>query len=164
MRNLLQIIASKMFMIILKTMKNYISKLTFSIIAVFLIACTVNSNQEDENPDIVTQKLNGEWTWVKSTGSIAGITVTPESSGLTMDIEFTTNHIFNKNVNGNTVYTSPFNIQEDEIEFTTIAQFPSAGFGLDHQSQQQIKFEGDKILFLIDRCCDNFSFEFVKKE
>ena len=79
-----------------------------------------------------------------------------------MEIEFTTDNIFNKYVDNQLVYTSPFVLQEKDsiIQYTTLALFEGVGLGFDHQIEQQYSITEDNTLLLIDPCCDNFTFEF----
>ncbi|WP_430967337.1 hypothetical protein [Spongiimicrobium sp. 2-473A-2-J] len=135
------------------------------ILALLLSSCSNGDDNSQEGTETGTvTELVGEWTWVQSTGSIAGITVTPESSGKTMRIEFTEENVFNKFVDGVEVYTSPFVIDEDNIQYTTLALFESVGLGFDHQVEQQFQFREGNTLVLTDPCCDNFTFQFVKAQ
>ena len=145
-------------------MKNYFNRFVLVMVLAMFLACTDNS--KDTIDSTINEQLLGKWTWVKSPGSIAGISVTPESSGKTMRIEFTRDAVFNKYVDGQEVYTSPYitETEEDEIkiQYTTLANFNGVGLGFDHQVEQVIKFVGKNKLMLIDRCCDNFLFEFIR--
>jgi len=130
-----------------------------------LASCAVSDNTPNEEPNTgQVASLSGNWRWVRSTGSIAGITVTPENSGKTMEITFTADNIFNKYVDNQLVYTSPFELgqKDSTIQFTTLALFESVGLGFDHQVEQEFRIVADNTLLLIDPCCDNFTFEFVK--
>lgn len=141
--------------------------LFYALVALILAGC---SKEEDQTTDSTKPygsiALTGSWTWVKSSGM--GLTITPESSGKTMTIEFMEGEVFNKFVDGEMVYTSPYIIQEADgiIGYTTLALFKSIGLGFDHPVEQQIKFTDSKNLLLIDpRCnnCNNFTFEFSRK-
>lgn len=135
------------------------------ILALLLCSCSNGDDNLQEGTETGTvTKLVGEWTWVQSTGSIAGITVSPESSGKTMSIQFTAEDVFNKFVDGEEVYTSPFVVEENTIQYTTLALFESVGLGFDHQVEQQFEFREGNILVLTDPCCDNFTFQFVKAQ
>ncbi len=145
-------------------MKNYFNRFGLILVFAIFLACTDCSNNLKNTT--INQHLLGKWTWVKSTGGIASISVTPESSEKTMQIEFTRNATLNKYVDGQEVYTSPYiiEIKEDKIKikYTTLANFNSIGLGFDHQVEQEIKFVDNNKLMLIDPCCDNFLFEFIR--
>jgi len=76
------------FFIHLNPFKMTIEKLVFLLLAltIFLGSCS-----DDENMDLPTvciddTCIDGEWEWVESTGSIAGITITPITEGQTRKI------------------------------------------------------------------------------
>ncbi|MBT8183443.1 MAG: hypothetical protein KJN76_01275 [Eudoraea sp.] len=147
-------------------MKRCIFSLAVFFFCLLFVSCSDTDNSHDdisENEPITS--LTGNWQWIRSTGSIAGITVTPQNSGRTMEIEFTADGIFNKYVDNQLVYTSPFVLSEKDstIQYTTLALFESVGLGFDHQIEQQYSISKDNTLSLIDPCCDNFTFEFVSK-
>lgn len=146
-------------------MKTSLSYFLLLLLPLFFISCSKEEAPLEEGPTSSgTSGLQGSWTWVASTGSIAGVTITPESSGKRMQVEFTAEEVFNKFVDGKNVYTSPYALQEKDsiVQYTTLALFESVGLGFDHQVEQQFKLEGGDKLWLIDPCCDNFLFEFVR--
>ena len=148
------------------SMKKSIFYLLLSISVLLVTSCSHSDDAQIEGPRTKgTVGLQGSWNWVASTGSIAGVTITPESSGRTMEVEFTHDAVFNKFVNGKKVYTSPYALREKDsiVQYTTFALFESIGLGFDHQVEQQFKLEGSGTLWLIDPCCDNFTFEFQRK-
>ncbi|MCW5516912.1 hypothetical protein [Muriicola sp. Z0-33] len=145
----------------LKSISNYL----LLIISIAICGCTAADREPESTTGGQEQgTLNGNWHWVRSSGSIAGITVTPESSGKTMEIEFTQDMVFNKYVDNQLVYTSPYVIQlkDSIIQFTTLALFESLGPGFDHQVEQQFRLINNNSLLLLDPCCDNFTFEFER--
>ena len=152
-------------------MRKYFKPLAL-LLSLFLWSFTGCNNNDggviDEDMNAKLVLLAGSWQWVQSTGSIAGVTITPESSGKQMEIEFTNNHVFNKKVDEQLVYTSPFilKIEGDKtiITYTTLALFEGVGLGFDHQVEQELKVINSNKLLLIDPCCDNFTFEFIRKE
>lgn len=54
--------------------------LFISVAAVILPACAQSLPSRDE----IIQKLVGQWDWVSSTGGIAGLTITPQTEGYTV--------------------------------------------------------------------------------
>ncbi len=146
-------------------MKKSLSYFLILLLTLFFTTCSKEDAPPEEGPTSTgTNGLQGSWSWVASTGSIAGVTITPTSSGKSMQVEFTAEEVFNKFVDGKNVYTSPYALQEKDsiVQYTTLALFESVGLGFDHQVEQQFKLEGRDKLWLIDPCCDNFLFEFVR--
>ena len=136
---------------------------------ILVLIVLLNSSCTDDqslNDETIKGELQGSWRWVASTGSIAGITITPENSGKTMSISFTEDDNFKKFIDGEEVYYSPFVLTNDDdkinIQYTTFALFESQGLGFDHQVNQMIEFEDENKINMIDPCCDNFVFTFVR--
>ena len=148
-------------------MKKSIMYLLFLLASLLVASCSKDKGAGMETADeLASVGLKGRWTWVSTTGGFAGVTVTPESSGKTMVVEFAPEDIFNKYVNGKKVYSSPYVIQQKDsiIQFTTLALYEGIGLGFDHQTEQKIKLEQPNKLWFIDPCCDLFTFEFIKEE
>jgi len=146
-------------------MKKSLSYFLLLLLTLFFTTCSNEDTPLQEGPTSSgTKGLQGSWTWVATTGSIAGVTITPESSGKRMQVEFTDDEVFNKFVDWKKVYTSPYALHEKDsiVQYTTLALFEGVGLGFDHQVEQQFKLEGGDKLWLIDPCCDNFLFEFVR--
>lgn len=63
---------------------NYIKEIGLLILLTIFVSCS------DENTNIQTEKkLVGTWSWISSSGGIAGITATPASTGKNIDLKFT---------------------------------------------------------------------------
>ena len=136
-----------------------------ALMSLLMLNCSGSDSSPDKSSNTEKEtSLTGNWHWIRSTGSIAGITVTPENSGRTMEIEFTADNTFNKFVDKQLVYTSPFVLSEKDssIEYITLAIFEGVGLGFDHQVEQQFQITNENTLLLIDPCCDNFTFEFQR--
>jgi len=60
--------------------------LYFLVICFFIVSCS-----QDDNPQICMDDIciDGEWEWVESYGSIAGLTITPESTNETRELIIT---------------------------------------------------------------------------
>lgn len=146
-------------------MIRWIARFLMVVFAVIAASCSATEKRTENSSDTEQEaSLSGNWQWLRSTGSIAGITVTPENSGKRMEIQFTQDKVFNKYVDDQLVYTSPYTIQlkDSIIQYTTLALFESAGLGFDHQVEQQFRIIDTNTLLLIDPCCDNFTFEFER--
>ena len=68
----------------------------------------------DSNDEAIT----GQWNWVESVGGIAGITVTPESSGRTELLVFENNNTMKNYVNGGLTETNTYSLGEDLTIFS----------------------------------------------
>ena len=64
------------------------------IFAIFFSSCT-----KEELPQI-SSGIIGKWAWVKSSGGIAGVTLTPETEGKQITIEFSSSTV-KRYINGN---------------------------------------------------------------
>lgn len=75
------------------------------ILLVSLAGCTKDENMVQNSTKSSTSiGLVGTWSWLRSSGSIAEVTVTPESTGNTMIIEFTAEGVLDNFVDGRKVY------------------------------------------------------------
>ena len=83
-------------------MKNII---TLLVIGSFISACQKESN---ENYEI---SLSGKWSWIESSGGIAYHTITPQTTGKTMTIEFINDSIFKQYQNGVLLYETTYTLK-----------------------------------------------------
>ena len=126
--------------------------------ALALLACApgnggVKRADAPDSPNII-----GSWNWTETTGGIAGITKTPESSGETWSIEFKKDGTFREVRNG-VEHTGSYGIQIRESIF-------------DHQQRPALLMEGRQImiielpgpdrLHLSDNVYDGFNSTFTK--
>jgi hypothetical protein len=68
---------------------NYVLLLCFAA----LMACTKEKVQTTPTTGITTKDLDGEWTWISSSGGIAGKTYTPDNSTKSMKLTFAGNKV-----------------------------------------------------------------------
>ena len=110
------------------------------------------------DPIAPTQELlDGDWTWVESSGGIAGWTLTPESTGETMSLRFhggRSVEVFrNDAVEGTTTYRL---VSSDDG--TTNIEYAQGIFGF---ATQGLSVTQD-VLILSDGCCDGFVYRFER--
>jgi hypothetical protein len=100
----------------------------------------------------------GTWNWVESTGGIAGITLTPASTGDSVRLRFTDQGEAQRYLNG---------ALDRAVGFTTVPgsngaveiryDEPLSGF-----ETQTATFPGSQALMLTDPCCDGFVSSYVR--
>jgi hypothetical protein len=110
------------------------------------------------DPTSPTQELlDGDGTWVESSGGITGWTQTPESTGETMSLRFQGGHsveVFrNDAVEGTTTYRL---VSSDDG--TTSIEYAQGIFGFVTQGLS----ETQDVLILSDGCCDGFVYRFER--
>jgi len=105
------------------------------------------------------QELVGSWNWVESSGGIAGITMTPESTGGTMMLRFHPEGMVEL-------------VQNDAVErsvaFTTTATKEASTWEILYEAplfggfeSQTAALTGDTLI-LADGCCDGFVYRFER--
>ena len=102
--------------------------------------------------------LEGDWTWVESSGGIAGVTRTPESTGETMSLRFLSGSSVEVTRNGSVEGTTTYELVSSADGATTTIQYAQGIFGF--ASQGLSVTQG--VLILIDGCCDGFTYRFER--
>ena len=127
-------------------------RVRLSLLALMLVACSSASVE----PGI--DRLEGTWQWVRSTGGIAGNTITPASEGFNVQFRFSGNQVTvlrNDSVRATSTYT----VRGDELTYQpSISVFTFDG-GVDTQTLTPVAADS---LLLSDPCCDRYSHLFVK--
>lgn len=106
------------------------------------------------------ESLFGTWLWVKATGGIAGVTLTPESTGDTRVLRFTPPNRVELFRNGEPERNTTFEVITLDENGVVGASFelrfdqPLMGF-----TTQRIDFTEEGDLVLTDPCCDGFAYE-----
>ncbi len=117
------------------------------------VSCSDNDDSSDQN-------LIGTWSWVSSSGGIAGITETPASTGKNIDLKFTSDgHYF--------YYTNGTISSQGTYTFSTQKSI------LDGKNKRSIVFSAngemiiDQIdstnLYLSDNYYDGFGSSYIRK-
>ena len=102
--------------------------------------------------------LAGSWTWVESTGGIAGGTRTPASTGETMSLRFLGTDSVELTRNGVLEGATTYRLLSSDDGGTTVIEYAEPLFGFDSQALTV----GDDVLVLIDDCCDGFAYRFER--
>lgn len=126
-------------------------KIFLLFIGFLMMQCSTDKNLP-ENKSIL-----GKWNWIESTGGIAGVTLTPKSTGNTITLEISKNTI-KKFVNGNL---------ESELQYTI--EIGSSIFGGDkpiivYENDSKSSFEiKNNLLILNEECYDCFESKYSKE-
>lgn len=119
--------------------------LLFSVLIVlFFTAC-------EEEPDSLT-RLVGRWEWINSFGGFAGATYTPELTGDSIILEFTSESIYRKYFNDTLIIECKFFIN-DTILYNKSVKIINYEQGM---IQQFYQLESSDKLILTDCCADCF--------
>ena len=127
-------------------------KTTYLLLLLFsIISCSTHMNDNENNTII------GKWTWVESSGGIAGITTTPQSSGKSIQLEISNTKV-KKYVDGILVLESSYSIQTG----TSIFGGEKKLIIYDNDSKQSFT-RTDNQLILNDECYDCYFNSYVKE-
>jgi hypothetical protein len=106
-------------------------------------------------------ELVGSWEWVASTGGIAGMTRTPESTGETLTLRILENDSVELVRDGELERTVRFSLTAtgDPLTYSVAYDQPLFGFA----TQTASLSEAD-VLLLTDPCCDGFEYRFLRAQ
>ena len=126
-------------------------------VIILLFILTFSSCSKDDKPQI-SSGIFGKWIWTQSSGGIAGVIETPETSGNQVAIEFSTNTC-KKYINGNLDIELTYKIETGnsirKIEETDLIIFENGW-------KQSIELVGNKLI-LYDECFDCFQNEYIRE-
>jgi hypothetical protein len=105
------------------------------------------------------QEFVGSWSWVESSGGIAGVTLTPASTGETMTVRFGPDGVAELARNGALVRSVTFTTGASRDASTWTVMYDEPLFG--GFSSQAASLSGDT-LTLVDDCCDGFVYRFER--
>lgn len=124
---------------------------------VLLIAASFSSCVIEDDVDFTTEFI-GSWIWVESSGGIDGRTVTPESTGNTIVLKFTSN-TFKRYVNGELKLETNYEIKYGEsIRSTNEIEIIFYKNGINQSFELS---DGNLILF--DECYDCFQSNYMRE-
>ena len=130
-------------------MRNAVSRMMSILVVVGATAC------DDPVALTTVQLLEGSWTWVESSGGIAGEIRTPESTGETMTLRFLGADSVELTRNGVLAGATTYQIFFYDDGGSTEIEYAQPLFGFASQGL----FVGETELILRDGCCDGFVYE-----
>ena len=101
-------------------------------------------------------RLVGSWAWVEATGGIAGETRTPESTGESMTLVFSSADSVELSRAGSPAASTTYRLVVPEDGGAMRIEYEEPLFGFD---SQEVSFDGDDLM-LTDPCCDGFVYRF----
>ena len=118
---------------------------------------------KDEAPE--GYSVNGKWIWVRTTGGIAGISLTPETEGYTQTIEISPENNFIVYRNGGVYDEGEFKIVKGKSIYRIgdVDLIKANSKILEPQILVSFAFKADT-LFLYEECYDCFNYVYVKKK
>jgi len=115
--------------------------------------CEVSTILPAEGP------LVGEWSWVEATGGIAGVTITPASTGQTIVLRFDDERV--ELVRNDEL--------ERTVEYRAVTKPDGSGLELTYDGPLLTGFESqtaslpeEDVLILTDPCCDGYEYRFER--
>ncbi len=144
-------------------MRDHIPSMRAGMIAVLIIAPTAC----DLNPvePTVEARLFGTWAWVEAEGGIAGSVITPETEGFTMRLVITRPNrieLFRDGVSERVASFELLPAQDLVDEFASPRlRYSDPIFGFE---EQEVGFDLEGRLVLIDPCCDGFAYTWTRVE
>jgi hypothetical protein len=125
-------------------------KFILFLILLFTLSCHKTKEYDPTSP----QNLIGDWMWIKSTGGIAGMTYTPESTGETRKISFSANWIFKTYIDGVLTFEEPFKTDSRSLDNSGIVYQVIL---LNENPFQSYRFSSPDSLILNDFMADGFT-------
>jgi len=107
-------------------------------------------------PELEAQ-IVGSWTWIESTGGIAGVTRTPDSTGEMLALRFESNGVVQVFRNGQFERAVGYTTTPSRDDATLSVQYDEPLFGFDSQT---VSLPDRDTLVLTDPCCDGFAYRF----
>ncbi|WP_291286031.1 hypothetical protein [Flavobacterium sp.] len=126
-----------------------------------LLVITIFSSCSSADPEVAPQKtLEGKWSWIGSSGGIAGTYETPESTNKVIYLEFS-GATFKKYINGKLDIESAYTIKTEKSIFggerpMIVSNEPSKKF-----VAMSFEFDGTK-LYLYEECYDCYGSGYVR--
>lgn len=135
--------------------ENYMNSIGYAYSNPFTVTCPSDSISN------VLRVLSGSWNWVKSEGGIAGVTITPASTGYTRNIVYNYNLSYESYKNDSLEFISPFSIYY--VTESPVDTFPVIHYEALPEYRDQMIFSITRdTLVLSDRCIDCFIHTYVK--
>lgn len=121
------------------------------LVLVFLMSSCAKEEDQDEPVEFI-----GNWSWIETSGGIAGITETPESTGSSVKLEISSGSI-KRYVNGDMVSELSYAIETG----TSIVGGEQEMIVYEDASKQAVFLTGDQLM-LVDECFDCYQYTYTK--
>jgi hypothetical protein len=133
-------------------------------IVVLLGAAACGSDPTVPETADLPQALFGTWSWIRSTGGIAGVTQTPQTEGYTRTLTFTAPNQMTLAKDGVVEVTTTFEFVPlvDNGSAVRSAQLVYAE-PLTGWDEQWVEVTESGDLVLSDPCCDGFTYEWRRQ-
>lgn len=126
-------------------------------------ACSGTVVVPDPGEAELAEGLVGSWTWLRSTGGIAGVVLTPESRGHTGLLRFRPDGTVEWREDGEPVWTTTWRLSRgaegSPLAGEQIVLYGEPVVGWDRQA---VRLDGSRLM-LIDPCCDGFVHEYTRE-
>jgi hypothetical protein len=109
--------------------------------------------------DPADERLSGSYVWTRSSGGIAGRTLTPASENYTVRFQFSGNQVTVFR-NDSLKATSTFTVRGDEVTYQPSLSVFVFDQGIDTQTLRVIAAD---TIALADPCCDRYDHHFVRR-
>jgi len=132
------------------------TKLILAVIAVFMM---FSCNKENIS-SINSKSIIGDWNWISSTGGIAGLKYTPETTGEQRRITFDNDSVFRFYRNDTLKIESKYHLFKspaiDGLESTILVKYDNSSIS------QYFTIQTDGVMILSDECMDCYWNEYKR--
>lgn len=124
------------------------------------VACPLAVACTSSVVSVADDEIVGEWTWMRSTGGIAGTTRTPETEGFTGVLRFGVDGTVEWRVDGELRWSTTWVLgragEGSPLAGKEVVRYGAPVVGWDEQA---VRIEDGKLV-LTDPCCDGFVHEY----
>ena len=124
--------------------------------ALLLAACA-----KEKEPFDPSYSFEGDWTWWKKSGGIAGIYEDTTTTTDRMSLHFGVDNSYDWKKNDTLLYTGGYSTNIDTSIFSL---YPVAFLELDNYPIPQVIKQSGDTLILIENVSDGFTFHFIRKQ
>ncbi len=124
-----------------------------------LVVVLLGASCDDHTP--VPNSIIGKWNWISSTGGIAGSTYTPQNTGESIRLEFSSDSMYSQYLNDSLLYRCAFSIiQSESIYNNELTQMiECTGF-----LRRSFSFDLEGNLLLSDEAADGYIRQYERIE
>jgi hypothetical protein len=127
------------------------NRLFFIALIIFIFTSCDKSSDSDSG-------ILGKWDWKISSGGLAGVTLTPESTGNTIILELTPDSIYKEYRNDSLIIDSPFHVSSEIVnnarKYMIVIE--------DLEMSQHYELLGNDTLVLTDNVADGFTSKYAR--